>query len=85
MPRKPLGKDQKAKMQAARKTTARDRQAALETLKSNAQFVHPKLWVKVAPEVQEAVLKAIRRAQRGARQAEIARLQKKIEKLQAEM
>jgi hypothetical protein len=85
MPRKPLTKDQKAKMQNARKTTAEDRQAALEALQANAQFVHPKLWTKVDPEVQDAVVKAIKKAQRGAKKAEIARLQKKIMKLEAEI
>jgi hypothetical protein len=41
MPRGPITKAQVAKMQAARKTTAQDRQAALEALQGNAQFTTP--------------------------------------------
>jgi len=85
MPRKPLPRDQVVKMQAARRTTAQDREAAMAALQANAQFVHPKFWAKVDPEVQDAVVKAIRKAQRGVKKAEIARLQKKIERLQAEI
>jgi len=85
MPRKPLSKDQKAKMQSARKTTAQAREAALEALQANAQFTHPKFWVKVAAEVQDAVVKAIKKAQRAGKQAEIVRLEKKIEKLKREV
>jgi hypothetical protein len=85
MPRKPLTKEQKSKMQSARKTTKQDREAALAALAGNAQFTHPKFWVKVAPACQDAVLAAIRKAQRAAKQAEIARLQKKIAQLEAEI
>ena len=84
MPRKPLSKDQKAKMQSARKATKQDREAAFAVLEANAQFIHPKFWAAVAPEVQEAVLKAIRKAQRAAKKAEIERLKRKIEALEAE-
>jgi TRAP-type C4-dicarboxylate transport system substrate-binding protein len=85
MPRGPIPKSQIAKMQAARKTTAQDREKALAALADNAQFTHPKFWAKVAPEVQDAVVKAIKKAGRAAKKAEIARLQKKIEKLEAEI
>ena len=84
MPRKPLTKDQKTKMQSARKATKQDREAAFEALESNVQFIHPKFWAAAAAEVQEAVLKAIRKAQRAAKKAEIERLRKRIEALEAE-
>jgi hypothetical protein len=43
------------------------------------------LWVKATPELQEAVAKAIRKAQRASKKAEIARLEKRIKKLKAEV
>ena len=85
MPRGPLSKEQKAKMQSARKNTAQHREAAFAALEANDQFTHPKFWAKVATEVQDAVAKAIKKAQRGAKKAEIARLQKKIAKLEADI
>lgn len=85
MPRGPLSADHKAKMQQARKTTSRQRDQALAMLEGNSQFVHPKLWVRVTPEFQEQVMRAIRKAQRGAKKAEIARLQAKLAKLQADV
>jgi len=85
MPRGPLPKAQKEKMQAARKTVAKDRESALKALEANTQFTHPKFWAAVDPEKQEEVLKAIRKAQRGAKKAEVARLMKKVAKLEADL
>lgn len=85
MPRVPLSPDHKARMQQARKTTRRDRDAALAALAANSQFTHPKLWSRVHPDVQDKVLAAIRKAQRAAKKTEIARLQAKLTKLQAEL
>ena len=85
MPRKPLTKDQKARMQSARKATAQEREAAFAALESNPQFAHPKFWAKVAPECQDDVVRAIRKAQKGAKKAEIERLKAKVAELEAEM
>jgi cell division protein FtsB len=85
MPRGSLSKEQKVKMQSARKTTAQDRLAATKALQSNAQFTHPKFWAKVGTGTQDAVVKAIKKAQRTAKQAEIDRLRKRITTLEAEM
>jgi hypothetical protein len=85
MPRGPLSDDQKAKMQSARRTTAQDRQAAQAALETNVQFTDPKFWARVSREFQEEVLAAIRKAQRSEKKAEIERLRKKIEELEAEV
>ncbi len=82
--RGPLSDDQKAKMQSARKTTAQDRQAAQAALETNVQFTDPKFWARVSPEFQDEVLAVIRKAQRSEKKAEIERLRKEIEKLEAE-
>jgi TRAP-type C4-dicarboxylate transport system substrate-binding protein len=85
MPRGPLSDDQKAKMQSARKTTAQDREAAFSALESNAQFTNPTFWARVSTECQDAVLEAIRKAQRSEKKAEIERLRATLAELEAEV
>ena len=85
MPRGPLSSDHKLKMQSARKTTSQDREAAFAALETNAQFTNPKFWARVSTECQDAVVSAIRKAQRSEKKAEIDRLRKEIEKLEAEV
>ena len=85
MPRGPLSKDQKAKMQSARKATAQDREAGFSALESNAQFINPKFWAKVSTECQDEVIRAIRKARRSEKKAEIEFLKQRIAELEAEV
>jgi len=83
--RGPLTDDLKAKMQSARKTTSQDREAAFSALESNAQFTNPKFWARVAPEAQDEIVSAIRKAQRSEKKAEIERLRATLAELEAEV
>ncbi len=84
MPRGPLSADQKLMMQSARKSTAQDREAAFAALESNAQFTNPKFWARLPTECQDAVLEAIRKAQRNERRAEVEFLKQRLTELEAE-
>jgi len=85
MPRGPLTPVQKAAMQKARQQTRCEREEALEALAANPQFSNFKLWKKVDPELQDAVLEAILKAQEWAKRERIRELQAQIETLQGEL
>ena len=85
MPRGPLSTKQKEAMQTARKKTQSERDDALEALETNPQFVNFKMWKKVNPALQEAVKKAITKAQKNEKLERIRKLQNEIDKIQGEL
>jgi len=82
MPRGQLTAKEKAAMQKARVETKQARAAALECLRSNAQFVNPKFWKAVDAELAEAVLDAIRKAEDTRRKKRIAQLKAELAELE---
>ena len=81
--RGPLTPEQKGVMQAAR-TVARDQvEAGLKVVAENKQFTNPKFWARVNPDLSAEVAKAISKASKLGKKAEVAKLEKKLAELQA--
>jgi len=83
MPKGKLSGDRKEKMQAARRKTLADRQAAAEAIASNPQFTEAKFWKNIDTQVTDAVVKAIKRGQKAAKLAEADALEAKAAAIRA--
>ncbi len=81
MPRKKLTEKEKAAMQQARQTVAKDKDAARKLLAANKQFANPKFWSTVEPKTAKAVEKAIAGSRKAAKKAEISKLERKLANL----
>jgi hypothetical protein len=71
----------KASMQNARVESKQQKEAALEALNTNPQFLNPKLWKMVSAELLLGVKKAIQKNEDMAKKAQIVKLEKELEAL----
>ena len=85
MPRGKLSDAQKEAMQSARAQAAKDKEAAMDAVISNPQFLNPKFWKNVGSEIADGIVKAIQSSQKAAKLAEIEALEAKAAKLKADL
>ena len=80
MPRQLTDADKRA-MQDARVRTRQERKVAREALAANPQFLNPKFWASVDPEVLAEIEKAMEKAKRAIKRGKIADLEAEIARL----
>ncbi|MFA4945263.1 MAG: hypothetical protein WC789_11250 [Lentisphaeria bacterium] len=84
MPRKSLSPEQKNAMQAARKDAKAQKEAALQALESNVQFVNPKFWAGIDAALYDDVANAIAKAERSFKKSMIKELERQLAELKSE-
>ena len=82
-PRQLTEADKRA-MQSARVRTRKERAAARVALENNPQFLNPKFWVSVDPEVLADIEKAMEKAKNAIKKRKIATLEAQIAALKGE-
>jgi uncharacterized protein YPO0396 len=81
MARRQLTAKEKEKMQAARVHARKAKSVAIEALTSNDQFVNPKFWSAVDPELFSEIRKAMAKAEESQKKAEIRALESRLAQL----